>query len=516
MTQGRPASAGRLFHGMCLENGKDDTGKGKEMASYIEVMRQAVIALTVEGDKQAMRDDVRRMLAGAAGAARSSKGGFGDMMDGIASGIAFEKAESADWLDAEAIRGGASGPFDACDLEMWLAICERIGVATVPGEVILRLNRVETEIVSGQTEIPEGRSRNAVVAALKELVEQAEREDVTPEMLDLFVYLFDTAEQDAVDREALQERLAACMDEVPEGYMVRTAGCGGSELKALAGTGLAGPTAPETRFGTDLEVGPGWVRLGNRRTLNTRDHRTVSLTAQRPKSDMVFIARPWVQASRWIETMDPHRDGSPFAGPGRWPAEWRAFVVDGKVTGVSFYYGFAGEMNSENARMALEVRDTAQRLVDGMTARKIWPRYMKAEFARRSPHPQMQAALEGFGRETVSCSLDFIETDQGLLLLEGGPANTPIGGAHVCSFAGAGLRKGAVDGRLMAKSTTGVAFRAMPHISMMEPKTWHDGDRTGSIATWAETEALALAENAPVPIGQEPKRGIVARLFGGK
>jgi hypothetical protein len=488
----------------------------KQMASYIEMMRQAVIALTVEGDKRATRDDVRKMLAGAAGAARAPKGGFEIMMNGIADGLAFEKAESADWLDAETIRNGASGPFDACDLEMWLAICERIGVATVPGEVILRLNRVESEIVSGQSEIPESRSKDAIIAAMKAMVEQADREGVTPEMLDLFVYLFDTAEQDAVDREDLQERLAACMDEVPEGYMVRTAACGGSELKALAGTGLAGPTAPETKFGPDLEVGPGWVRLGNRRTLNTRDHRTVSLTAQRPKSDLVFLARPWVQASRWIETMDPHRDGSPFAGPGRWPAEWRAFVVDGKVSGVAFYYSFSGEMNPENARMALEVRDTAQRLVDGMMAQKLWPRYMKAEYARRNPHPDMQAALADFGRETVSCSLDFIETDEGLLLIEGGPANTPVGGAHVCSFAGVGLRKGAVDGRLMAKSSYGVAFRAMPHINMMEPTTWHDGDRTGSIATWAETEALALTEDAPVAVGEEPRRGIVARLFGRK
>ena len=486
------------------------------MASYIEVMRQAVIALTVEADKGATRSDVRKMLAGAAATIRAPKGGFGNMMDGIANGLAFEKSESADWLDADAILSGKSGPFDSCDLEMWLAICERLGVAAVPGEVILRLNRVETELVSGESEIPAGRSKDALVAAMNELIEKADRDGVTPEMLELFTYLFDTAEQDAVNMEELHERLASSMDEVPEGYMVRTAACGGSELKALAGTGLAGPTTPETRFGTDLEVGPGWVRLGNRRTLNTRDHRTVSMTAQRPKSDMVFIARPWVQASRWIETMDPHRDGSQFAGPGRWPAEWRAFVVDGKVTGVSFYYGFTGEMSPENARMALEVRDVAQRLVDGMTAQKLWPRYMKAEFARRSPHAEMQEALADFGRESVSCSLDFIETDEGLLLIEGGPANTPVGGAHCCSFAGAGLKKGAIDGRQMARSSYGVAFRAMPHINMMEPKTWHDGDRTGSIATWAETEALALVEESPVPVGTEPKRGIVARLFGRK
>lgn len=485
------------------------------MASYLEVMRQAVIALTVEADKRATSTDIRGLLAATAKATRSSNAPLDDLLEGIASGMRFEREESADWLDADAIRSGSSGPFDACDLEMWLAVCERMGIATVPGKVILRLDATETEIVSGSSEIPDGRAKAAIIEAMQSIVEKVEQDGASPELLDLFVYLFDTAARNEVDREALQESLSACMDDVPEGWMVRTAACGGSELKALAGTGLAGPTAPETKFGPDLEVGPGWVRLGNRRTVNTRDHRTLSLTAQRPKSDLVFIARPWIQASRWIETMDPHRDGSPFAGPGRWPAEWRAFVVDGKVTGVAFYYGFVGEMSPENARMALQVREIAQKLVDGMMAQKLWPRYMKTEFVRRNPDAEMQAALEGFGRETVSCSLDFIETDEGLLLLEGGPANTPFGGAHVCSFAGHGLRKGAIDGRQMAKSTYGIAFRAMPHINMMEPRTWHDGDHIGSIATWDEVEALARTEDAPIGV-DEPKRGIVARLFGRK
>jgi hypothetical protein len=484
------------------------------MASYVEVMRQAVIALTVEGDRAATRSDVRNLLAASAQAARGG-GRFEDLFSGIAQGMAIEREESSSWIGAEAVRAGASGPFDACDLEVWLAICERLGVAAIPGEVILRLDSAETELASGEIDMPKGPAREAVIQALSDLVRKAETEGVGPDEIELFAYLFDTAAKDAIDREDLVERLHSAMDDVPEGWMVRTAACGGSELKALAGTGLAGPSVPEVRFDANLEVGPGWARVGNRRVLNARDHRTLSMTKQRPKSDMVFIARPWVEASRWIECMDPHRDGSPFAGPGRWPAEWRAYVVDGKVRAVSAYYGFVGEMNPENARMALQVRDVAQRLVDGMTEHRLWPRFMKAEFARRSPHPEMQAALADFGRETVSCSLDFIETDQGLLLVEGGPANTPVGGAHVCSFAGNGLRKGAIDGRQMAKSTCGVAFRAMPHINMMEPETWHDGDRTGAIATWEETEALAASpDDQEVVDVAAPRRGIVARLLG--
>ncbi|MFZ3482077.1 hypothetical protein [Sphingomonas sp. 3-13AW] len=496
----------------CFQQGHRNSREGKIMTSYVDAMRQAVLSLTVAGDKAALRTDVRKLLAGATRAAR--QGSLAAGINDIASATRFEREESTTWLDADAIRDGRSGAFDACDLEMWLAICARLGVAAVPGKVILRLNAVETELVSGESDMPAGPSRELVLQTLHELVGKAEVEGATPDLCDLLTSLFDTAERDAVDREDLQERLAACMDDVPEGWMVRTAACGGSELKALAGTGLAGPTAPETRFGPGLEVGPGWVRLGNRRMVNTRDHRTLSLTAERPKTDMVFIARPWVQASRWIETMDPHRDGSPFAGPGRWPAEWRAFVVDGKVTGVAFYYAFSGEMTPENARMAIQVRDVAQRLVDGMTAQKLWPRFMKTELARRNPAPEMQAALEGFGREAVSCSLDFIETDDGLLLLEGGPPNLPFGGAHVCAFAGNGLKKGRFDGRQMARSTYGVAFRTMPHINMMEPSTWYDGDHRGSISTWAEVEELALQDEEQVGDGNPPKRGLVARLFG--
>src|SRR3546814_10810238 len=72
------------------------------------------------------------------------------------------------------------------------------------------------------------------------------------------------------------------MDEVPEEWMVRSNRCGSSELKALAGFGAIGHQVPEVRFGSNLEIGPGLVRVGNRRRVHVSDARTVQAAAQGP------------------------------------------------------------------------------------------------------------------------------------------------------------------------------------------------------------------------------------------
>ena len=57
--------------------------------------------------------------------------------------------------------------------------------------------------------------------------------------------------------------------------MVRHVRAASGSLKAIAGAGAAGPQTPETRFGPDLEVGPGWIRQGNRRSVDAADRRIV-------------------------------------------------------------------------------------------------------------------------------------------------------------------------------------------------------------------------------------------------
>src|SRR3546814_20058117 len=88
-----------------------------------------------------------------------------------------------------------------------------------------------------------------------------------------------------------------------------------------------------------------------------------------------------------------------------------------------------------------------------------------------------QALDTQFARCTVSGTLDFIETDHGPMFLEAGPPVSPFGGGHPCAFAGAG-----VQGNLgTVPEISGVAFRIMEHVTLADPSTWKDGDRTGRI-----------------------------------
>src|SRR3546814_5033670 len=116
------------------------------------------------------------------------------------------------------------------------------------------------------------------------------------------------------------------------------------------------------------------LRVGNRRRVHVSDARTVQAAAQGP-GFLCFLARPWQECSRYIVGEDPHRHGSPFAGKGVWPAEWRAIVEAGVVVGVASYYGWCDEATPETARTALEVRALAQRIVDEDRATQARPPY---------------------------------------------------------------------------------------------------------------------------------------------
>lgn len=388
--------------------------------------------------------------------------------------------ETSNWVAPMEIAEGRGGPFDAADLRHWLLLAEMAGIKAVPAKEILHLDEEEINLLSGAVPIPDGIAARAMRQGAKEFLTA---QGIDPDYLD-------QQKDKEIDTDELEERLFAAMDAVPEGWMVRSARCGSSQLKALAGAGAAGPEVPEVRFGPGLEIGPGWIRKGNRRRIDVADERTVMLAAQGPPTGTSFLARPWVSAARWFVGEDPHRHGTPFAGKGIWPAEWRAFVEHNKVVGVSTYYGWCGEASPENARIAMEVRDKAQAITNNAVGMGAWPRNMEVEFIRASKHaqdPKFARMLETFGRETVSCTLDFIETEHGIMLLEGGPACTPFGGGHPCAFAGCGgqPRPGnPID-------INGVAFRLMPHVSMADPNTWTEGDRTGCILTWEEVVELA-------------------------
>src|SRR3546814_13635121 len=117
------------------------------------------------------------------------------------------------------------------------------------------------DAASGTIEIPD----NAITRRLSKNLKQAAAElEITA-----------SAEPAEIDREQLEEQLFNAMDEVPEGWMVRSNRCGSSALKALAGFGAIGHQVPEVRFGPYPELGPGGVRVGNGRRIRVFGSLTV-------------------------------------------------------------------------------------------------------------------------------------------------------------------------------------------------------------------------------------------------
>lgn len=443
-------------------------------------LQQAIIAISERSQAIESARLVRRAVVLGWRLIRNRES-FADGLAGLAKVHDAHAAECATWVSPETmLREG--GPFDACDLRHWLALAEHAGVPAVPARVILTLDEAEISAAAGTIAIPDTgvtrRIRQRVIQYATEIAGGTVPEPKEP----------------AIDHEALDERLHAEMDDVPEGWMVRYARCGSANLKALAGFGAIGPVVPEVKFGPDLKIGPGWVRRGNRRRVQVGDTRTIEAAAQGPGGAHHFLARPWIEASRYAVGEDPHRHGTQFAGKGVWPAEWRAFIEDGTVVGVASYYGWCGSVTPENARIALGVRALAQRIADAAVALNAYPRYPDIELLRASGHPgaenepAIREGLARFARDKVACTLDFIEArGRGLMLLEGGPANTPFGGGHPCAFAGSGGRPTMGN----TTNTRGVAFRLMPHVILADPKTWDDGDHTSCILDWDAVTVLA-------------------------
>jgi hypothetical protein len=436
----------------------------------IERLQQALLALTRQGEEE---DLVRKARLLRAGAARSGPEPLAKALAGMAEIERMHREEASSWVQPECLSSGGGGRFDALGLLHWLALAERAGVACVPARTILELTEEEMSVLSGTLRLPEDAPSRRLSQSLGKAAERLGWRKDGKDGQD------GQDGQDAPvehDMEALKEKLAAAMDLVPEGWMVRSTRVGPSSLKALAGAGIAGPAAPEVRFGPGLEAGPGWNRIGNRRYVDPSDKRIMAAYAEVPGGPCTFVARPWTRASRWRTGDDPHRHGTPFQGPGFWPAEWRCFVERSRVVGVSFYYAWAGGRSPEDAKAALEARDLAQAIVDEACRQGACPVTMPVEFARRgSP-----AIDTRFPKDTVSCTLDFIETEQGLLLLEGGPPYTPVGSGHPCGFAG-------------VEAPSGVAFRPLPGVLLGDPRTWAavGEDRKGCHVTWEEAAELA-------------------------
>lgn len=431
----------------------------------LDYLRKMTLALNVRAQKQDKQDDLRRV------AIMGAKGGpdMSAKLKGMKEYADWQKANVLSWKSPQAITAGEPGFFDTCDVGAWVALAERAGVPAIPAVEVLRLDEDEMSALYGKTgEIGDVLARR-LGRSLATL--DADGKAALAAMLDV---------REIEDMEALGERLYAAMDNVPEGWMVRHARAGASSLKALAGHGLSGVGSPETRFGSDLEVGPGWVRNGNRRRIDVSDRRVAHASIDGFDGDSVFVARPWAKAGRLLVQDDPLREDTPFAGKGMWPAEWRVFVENSVVIGVSSYYSWAGGTDPVDAAAALEAADMARRIVAAAAEIGAWPSWMNMEALRLNQGDQARAVTSRFPREAVSCSLDFMETDAGMVLLEGGPPHTPMGGGHPCGFAG------------MARPQ-GVALRPLDGVSMMKPGPRPEPGTGGCFLSWEEAEQLAAS-----------------------
>ena len=471
-------------------------------------IRSLIGRLIVMANERELGRKVREGLLGAAALFRRPGAAIRETLDGIGETAAIHDREVASWIEPGEITKG--GPFDACDLRHWLEIARPAAVGAVPAREILTLSEDELSAVDRKIAIPDFVQRR-LARGLERAFTAEERAGMNA--------VAEERERPAIDPQQIVYRLFAAMDDVPANWMVRSNICGPSTLKAMAGAGLIGEASmtseaeaswspPRPRHpgaDSDLEIGPGWVRHGNRRRVDATDQRFVSTGLGGHKPRLHYLARPWVRAARRNEGPDPHRHGTPFAGKGSWPCEWRVFVENGVVTGVASYYGWSGQATPLDARRALEAVGLARRMVETMARLKLAPRFAELEMLRAPTeaarvggahlseiHPDRLALLARYPLDGITCTLDFIEAETddgpGMLLLEGGPGHTPLGGGHPCAFAGHG-----VDGSRGAFSLCeGVALRLLEGVVLADPASWKDaGSPEGRILSWREAEALA-------------------------
>lgn len=170
-----------------------------------------------------------------------------------------------------------------------------------------------------------------------------------------------------------------------EGWMVRWACCACAEVKCRMGAG-------------EPEWHPDIVKL-----FHICDLRAFDLVYDFPEETIAAYARPWIKA-KIIE---------------RFPVEYRVFVHNNQIEGISNYYPQRALPNS--AETLFDVTRCYLQTVKLIKAQK-WPLNC----------PPLDA---NFDTTQNHWTADFIRSDDGeVLFLEGGPPHTVSGGAHPCCF----------------------------------------------------------------------------------
>jgi len=455
------------------------------------------------GAEQSQKAGWRKLLVGAAALARKNPAELASMVSGLAQAEAFEAQQLDRWSDLEEIDDVTPQRFDVCDLRIWLKLAEEADVDAIPAKEVARLSHDELEVLLGRVKLPK-QLRETIAKGLKAGLETESAASGADDERGKTVFKnFDAAKEEAQELQIsayeIFTKMETALDEVPSDWMVRTHLAGSNNLKALVGCGLMTRGDVTAKVQENFEIGGGWVRAGNRRLIDFSDPRFIETAIGGHKPFVSYLARPWAPAGRYHEAEDLHRANTPIAGRGVWPAEWRVFVRAGEVTGVANYYGWTGDgATAENAWNAVEAAAAAQDLVDLAERKLLSGAFMNQDFIRNGGRDKqtIETLDRDWPEDRMHCTLDFLESDKGLVFLEAGPAHMPGGGGHPCAFAGQGVEEG---GRSIIADCDGVAYLAMPHVHLGEPSTWHHGETEGCIDTWSNAVVLARDHAAFTP-----------------
>lgn len=458
-------------------------------------LRDYIGAVARASSENRIRHGYRRVLTGAASLARKAPAELMRTIGNLAEMERLEQDELDRWAEPEEI-GTKDGRtrFDVCDLRIWLALARDAGVPAIPAREIANLNEAEFEALLGKVKLPPA-LRRTIMDGIRNGSEDIDPAIEAQGVASFLESIASTNDEADATRRAF-EKIDGVLDDIPASWMVRTQYAGSNNLKALVGTGLMQKADDTAIVRPDFEIGGGWLRIGNRRVIDVMDPRFIETAIGGHKPGVAYLARPWAEAARFHEGEDIHRANSPLAGPGKWPAEWRVFVRAGLVSGVANYYGWTGSgATPENAWNAITAAGEAQAIADLATTLGLDGVFMGQVFLRSGNNAEAIACLDAQWPEgTISCTLDFLETREGMRFLEGGPSHAPGSGGHPCAFAGQG-----VDMTTMphVARCEGVAYKSMPHVHLGEPSTWIDGDSSGCIESWQDAAARAL-DHAPL------------------
>ena len=164
----------------------------------------------------------------------------------------------------------------------------------------------------------------------------------------------------------------------------------------------------------DLKHAMAYGRTPSREILErlTIDSRIIELAMEYPGDEVAVWQRPWVGED--VEIVDGY------------PVEYRAFVRDAQVEGISSYYP---QRPLRRRRRELDaVGLWAAGLAASLTGPLVWPASLW-----NHPGTPSKADTEAAGPKSIHFTADFLVMKNGdVRLLEGGPPH--FAGAHACCF----------------------------------------------------------------------------------